>query len=54
MLQLILCRKASGRTKVWKEDLIITFELSSMCPEAYSVSKGGCAFSFHTASNEVG
>ena len=39
MLLLIVCRKETGGTKVWKEGLIFTYGLSPTCPEAYSSSK---------------
>lgn len=47
---LVHCRRESIGTKVWKEYLSFTFELSSMCPEAYSSLNGGCISSFYTAS----
>lgn len=39
MLLFVVCRKETGGTKVCREDLIFTFELSPTCPEAYSSSK---------------
>lgn len=49
---LFLCRRESSGTKVWKEYLSFTFELSSLCPEAYSSLKGGCISSSSTARHE--
>ena len=39
MRLLIVCRKETGGTKVWREGLIFTYGLSPTRPEAYSSSK---------------
>ena len=39
MRLLIVCRKETGGTNVWREGLIFTYGLSPTCPEAYSSSK---------------
>lgn len=39
MLPLVVCKNESAGAEVWKEDLIFTFELSSVSPEARTVQR---------------
>lgn len=39
MLPFVVGRNESDGTEVWKEDLIFTFELSSVCPAAHTVQR---------------
>lgn len=39
MLPLFVCKNESAGAEVWKEDLIFTFELSSVCSEAHAVQR---------------
>ena len=39
MLPLVVCKNESAGAEVWKEDLVFTFELPSVCPEAHTVQR---------------
>lgn len=39
MLPFVVGRNESDGAEVWKEDLIFTFELSSVCPVARTVQR---------------